>query len=116
VLALILQLRQACCHPFLVQSRSDAAASWSAVSKHLAAAPAVHGAAVVQKLQAAAQPPPPPAAAAAAAAEGAAEAEAGAAGGSAAETPDECPICLEPHEDAVLTSCGHRFCRECAEI
>ncbi|KAG6528863.1 hypothetical protein ZIOFF_011055 [Zingiber officinale] len=25
----------------------------------------------------------------------------------------ECPICLEAYEDAVLTSCAHRLCREC---
>ncbi|XP_030453460.1 DNA repair protein RAD5A isoform X2 [Syzygium oleosum] len=25
----------------------------------------------------------------------------------------ECPICLEAFEDAVLTSCAHRLCREC---
>ncbi|KAB1227332.1 putative SWI/SNF-related matrix-associated actin-dependent regulator of chromatin subfamily A member 3-like 2 [Morella rubra] len=25
----------------------------------------------------------------------------------------ECPICLEAFEDAILTPCAHRFCREC---
>lgn len=25
----------------------------------------------------------------------------------------ECPICLEVFEDAVLTPCAHRLCREC---
>lgn len=25
----------------------------------------------------------------------------------------ECPICLEAFEDAVLTPCAHRICREC---
>lgn len=25
----------------------------------------------------------------------------------------ECPICLEVFEDAVLTPCAHRMCREC---
>lgn len=25
----------------------------------------------------------------------------------------ECPICLEAFEDAVLTTCAHRLCREC---
>lgn len=25
----------------------------------------------------------------------------------------ECPICLEACEDAVLTPCAHRLCREC---
>lgn len=25
----------------------------------------------------------------------------------------ECPICLEAFEDAVLTPCAHRLCREC---
>jgi hypothetical protein len=25
----------------------------------------------------------------------------------------ECPICLEAFEDAVLTPCAHRMCREC---
>lgn len=26
---------------------------------------------------------------------------------------EECPICLEAFEDAVLTPCAHRLCREC---
>lgn len=25
----------------------------------------------------------------------------------------ECPICLEAFEDAILTPCAHRLCREC---
>ncbi|CAL9763401.1 unnamed protein product, partial [Musa acuminata subsp. burmannicoides] len=25
----------------------------------------------------------------------------------------ECPICIEAYEDAVLTPCAHRLCREC---
>lgn len=25
----------------------------------------------------------------------------------------ECPVCLEAFEDAVLTPCAHRLCREC---
>lgn len=29
------------------------------------------------------------------------------------EEQGECPICLEAFEDAVLTPCAHRLCREC---
>ncbi|KNC72007.1 hypothetical protein SARC_15444, partial [Sphaeroforma arctica JP610] len=27
--------------------------------------------------------------------------------------PPECPICLDPAEDAVLPPCGHAACRDC---
>jgi DNA repair protein RAD5 len=26
---------------------------------------------------------------------------------------DECPICLEPLDDTIVTQCAHQFCREC---
>jgi TNF receptor-associated factor 6 len=34
---------------------------------------------------------------------------------SAPESRFECPICLAWLRDPVLTSCGHRFCRNCME-
>lgn len=28
---------------------------------------------------------------------------------------EECPICMEDVADAIITSCGHVFCRDCIE-
>ena len=33
--------------------------------------------------------------------------------GDGAAACEECPVCLEPPEDAVITPCAHTFCREC---
>jgi hypothetical protein len=26
---------------------------------------------------------------------------------------EECPVCFDAFTDAVITSCGHTFCRDC---
>ena len=192
VLALLLRLRQACDHPFLVLSRSDTTASFGAVARHLGAgsstarAAAILGRVASAQMTATAAVPclrsplttqtladgnRPMAGAldvevameaveAVEAVESAQATEGGLAsavgeaervdpvtGESATEVPEaqakpagtssaegkavcesedgsgaahdaargreECPICLEPPEDAVVTACAHTYCREC---
>ncbi|XP_059659342.1 DNA repair protein RAD5A isoform X2 [Cornus florida] len=96
ILELLLRLRQCCDHPFLVMSRGDAH-EFSDLNK-LAKRFLKGGRDVVE--------------------------------GEAKDVPSrayiqevveelrkgeqgECPICLEAFEDAVLTPCAHRLCREC---
>ena len=108
VLELLLRLRQACAHPFLAQSRGDAKASAAKLGRHLnkgGGAASTRTARVLAKLN------------------GRARGGGGRDGGeacvpcasAAADTSerDECPICLEPPDDAVITTCAHTFCREC---
>ena len=112
VLAMLLQMRQACDHPFLVLARPGASTDLSKIGQTLlrrwrdthrsqspaeseggdgpAAAPPSEAfiASQVAQLQQAR--------------EGGADDESG-----------QCVICLEMLEDPVITSCAHQFCREC---
>ena len=200
VLALLLRLRQACDHPFLVLSRSDTTASFSTVARHLGAGPSNTRATAILGRVASAQATPATASAVvpcsrppstvrtpadsarqmaggsnvqaamidSAGASGTApameivESATGAEAAGVAEVPEaaeavtdepvavvaeveatpmepssaepkavsasqhgdsaahdaargreECPICLEPPDDAVVTACAHTYCREC---
>ena len=153
VLAMLLQLRQACDHPHLVLSRADTDADLGRIGKQLlrrwremkqATGESVEGAAGAQSLvsqsryledtllrlkrQASGGPQGPQGPQGSALAEdkensnapsdeaAGAEAAAEAAGGKAAEGEaegEECVVCLDAFDDAVLTSCAHQFCREC---
>lgn len=121
VLELLLRLRQACDHPYLSQSRGGLGASRGALARKLGeAGPSAHAAAVLSKAWPAEGAVPSGARPSGAGAGGAGAEEAsdfaGDANPSGAVPPpsaDECPICLDPMEDAVMTSCLHTFCREC---
>eukprot|EP00965_Chrysotila_dentata_P245449 6206561-Pleurochrysis_carterae.AAC.2 len=131
VLELLLRLRQACDHPYLAQSRSDTATSKTAIERHLRAGGAntSHSNKVLQRMLAKridAHRAGKGSAGEGAGADGV-EIDAGDGDGEPVEEQDggdgskfdedsreECPVCLEPPEDAVVTSCGHTFCRECA--
>jgi DNA repair protein RAD5 len=96
ILELLLRLRQCCDHPFLVMSRGDTAeySDLNKLSKRFLSGKSsgleregkdVPSEAFVQEVV-----------------EELRKGEQG-----------ECPICLEALEDAVLTPCAHRLCREC---
>ncbi|KAJ3675073.1 hypothetical protein LUZ60_004115 [Juncus effusus] len=94
ILELLLRLRQCCDHPFLVLSRGDteAYADLNKLAKRLAKGGGASTStkskeayinSVVEDLS------------------------------KGELSKGECPICLEAFEDAVLTPCAHRLCREC---
>ncbi|KAG2333517.1 hypothetical protein Bca52824_004697 [Brassica carinata] len=96
ILELLLRLRQCCDHPFLVMSRGDTAeySDLKKLAKRFLGGKSsglekegkdVPSVAFVQEVV-----------------EELSKGEQG-----------ECPICLEAFEDAVLTPCAHRLCREC---
>ncbi|XP_078157224.1 DNA/RNA helicase protein isoform X3 [Carex rostrata] len=87
ILELLLRLRQCCDHPFLVMSRGDTQeySDLNKLTKRLLKAEEGVSKAYIK--------------------EAVEELEKGEGG--------ECPICLEALEDAVLTPCAHRMCREC---
>ena len=117
VLAMISRLRQACNHPHLVTHNSGFVREGESLLNELDA----------MGIQEAPKPPPPPAAAAAAAGSGGdggipqlleAELERFRDNISWGPPLEECcPICLdvvgEGDGDAVITLCGHIFCRDC---
>ena len=104
VLALLLRLRQCCDHPFLVLSRSDTGNTLGAVEKHLGGGTgASRAAAVLERVKQQGSSGSGSSEGAEATEEGAAE----------EQNRDECPVCLEPPDDAVITPCAHSFCREC---
>ena len=112
VLELLLRLRQACDHPYLAQSRGGLGASRSVISKRVSEAgkSSSHATTLLNKTRASL-------AATTQGSEGrsdntATSCIAATAADSSAEA-DECPVCLDPIDDAVLTSCLHTFCREC---
>ncbi|XP_074312449.1 DNA repair protein RAD5A [Silene latifolia] len=95
ILELLLRLRQCCDHPFLVMSRGDTQdfADLDKLAKRfLRGDPAAEGEDKIVPSKAYIQ-------------EVVEELRKGEQG--------ECPICLEAFEDAVLTPCAHRLCREC---
>lgn len=96
ILELLLRLRQCCDHPFLVMSRGDTQdfADLNKLAKRFLRGGhgAAEGEAKVVPSRAYIQ-------------EVVEELRKGEQG--------ECPICLEAFEDAVLTPCAHRLCREC---
>lgn len=96
ILELLLRLRQCCDHPFLVMSRGDTQdfADLNKLAKRFlrGGRDAAEGEAKVVPSRAYIQ-------------EVVEELRKGEQG--------ECPICLEAFEDAVLTPCAHRLCREC---
>ncbi|CAN1193201.1 DNA repair protein RAD5A [Linum perenne] len=96
ILELLLRLRQCCDHPFLVMSRGDTQeyADMNKLAKRLLKG----GQSVLQRRD---QDVP----SVAYIQEVVDELQKGEQG--------ECPICLEAFEDAVLTPCAHRLCREC---
>ncbi|CAL9191464.1 unnamed protein product [Musa hybrid cultivar] len=96
ILELLLRLRQCCDHPFLVMSRGDTQefSDLNKLAKHFLKGGkdagngdtcAVPSKAYIKEVV-----------------EELRKGEEG-----------ECPICLEAYEDAVLTPCAHRLCREC---
>ncbi|KAI3716560.1 hypothetical protein L1987_67522 [Smallanthus sonchifolius] len=95
ILELLLRLRQCCDHPFLVMSRGDTQefSDLSKLAKHflkggkeaMEEGKEMPSKAYIQEVVK--------------------ELQKGEEG--------ECPICLEAFEDAVLTPCAHRLCREC---
>ncbi|KAH7561169.1 hypothetical protein JRO89_XS10G0183700 [Xanthoceras sorbifolium] len=96
ILELLLRLRQCCDHPYLVMSRGDAQqySDLNKLAKHFlkgsdkileGEAKDVPSRAYIQEVV-----------------EELRKGEQG-----------ECPICLEAFDDAVLTPCAHRLCREC---
>ncbi|KAH7680561.1 DNA helicase protein [Dioscorea alata] len=94
ILELLLRLRQCCDHPFLVMSRGDTQeyADLNKLAKHfLKAAKDSSGDSNIVPSKAYVK-------------EVVEELRKG---------EGECPICLEAFEDAVLTPCAHRLCREC---
>ncbi|WOL01625.1 hypothetical protein Cni_G10342 [Canna indica] len=96
ILELLLRLRQCCDHPFLVMSRGDTQefADLNKLARHFLKG----GKDVVDG-------DPYAAPSKAYIKEVVDELRKGEEG--------ECPICLEAYEDAVLTPCAHRLCREC---
>lgn len=96
ILELLLRLRQCCDHPFLVMSRGDTRefADLDKLAKRFlrGGRGAVEGENKVMPSKAYIE-------------EVVEELRKGEQG--------ECPICLEAFEDAVLTPCAHRLCREC---
>ncbi|KAJ4843600.1 DNA repair protein rad5a [Turnera subulata] len=91
ILELLLRLRQCCDHPFLVMSRGDTQ-EYSDLSKLAKRFVKDEGEAKDMPPRAFVQ-------------EVMEELQKG--------EQSECPICLEACEDAVLTPCAHRLCREC---
>ncbi|KAL3530434.1 hypothetical protein ACH5RR_009756 [Cinchona calisaya] len=96
ILELLLRLRQCCDHPFLVMSRGDTQ-EFSDLNK--LASRFLKGCEGIVEGQARDLP------SRAYVEEVVEELRKGEVG--------ECPICLEAFEDAVLTPCAHRLCREC---
>ncbi|XP_062172671.1 DNA repair protein RAD5A isoform X2 [Alnus glutinosa] len=96
ILELLLRLRQCCDHPFLVMSRGDTQ-EFSDLNK--LAKRFLKGSHKAQEGEAKDEP------SRAYIQEVVEELRKGEKG--------ECPICLEAFEDAVLTPCAHRLCREC---
>ncbi|KAK9168442.1 hypothetical protein Syun_000582 [Stephania yunnanensis] len=96
ILELLLRLRQCCDHPFLVMSRGDTKefADLNKLGKHF-----LKGGKDVSRRD------PDDVPSRAYIQEVVEELRKGEKG--------ECPICLEAFEDAVLTPCAHRMCREC---
>ncbi|PON53378.1 Cdk-activating kinase assembly factor [Parasponia andersonii] len=96
ILELLLRLRQCCDHPFLVMSRGDTQefSDLNKLAKHFlkGSQNSVEGEVKDMPSRAYIQ-------------EVMEELRNGEQG--------ECPICLEAFEDAVLTPCAHRLCREC---
>ncbi|XP_028097411.1 DNA repair protein RAD5A isoform X1 [Camellia sinensis] len=96
ILELLLRLRQCCDHPFLVMSRGDTQefSDLNKLAKRFlkGGQEVVEGEANVVPSRAYIQ-------------EVVEELRKGEQG--------ECPICLEAFEDAILTPCAHRLCREC---
>ncbi|PIA54804.1 hypothetical protein AQUCO_00900998v1 [Aquilegia coerulea] len=96
ILELLLRLRQCCDHPFLVMSRGDTQefSDLNKLAKRFlkGGQDAVPGESSVVPSEAYVQ-------------EVVEELRKGEKG--------ECPICLEAFEDAVMTPCAHRLCREC---
>ncbi|XP_077235884.1 DNA/RNA helicase protein isoform X2 [Tasmannia lanceolata] len=96
ILELLLRLRQCCDHPFLVMSRGDTQefSDLNKLAKRFlkGGQDAVHGESIDGPSRAYIE-------------EVVEELRKGEKG--------ECPICLEAFEDAVLTPCAHRLCREC---
>lgn len=95
ILELLLRLRQCCDHPFLVMSRGDTQeyADLNKLAKRF-----LHGGNSVVNGNSSSLPSK------AYIEEVVQELQKG---------EGECPICLEAFEDAVLTPCAHRLCREC---
>ncbi|KAJ4817502.1 hypothetical protein LUZ62_030068 [Rhynchospora pubera] len=87
ILELLLRLRQCCDHPFLVLSRGDTQeySDLNKLTKRLLKGEEGASKAYIKEVVE--------------------DLEKGERG--------ECPICLEALEDAVLTPCAHRMCREC---
>ncbi|KAF3453101.1 hypothetical protein FNV43_RR03535 [Rhamnella rubrinervis] len=96
ILELLLRLRQCCDHPFLVMSRGDTQefSDLNKLARHFlkGSQNSAEGEAKDQPSRAYVQE----------VLEELCKGEQG-----------ECPICLEAFEDAVLTPCAHRICREC---
>lgn len=122
VLELLLRLRQACAHPFLVQAQGNANASASALGRHLkqGSASSARSARMLTKLSGQAQKgTATPFVQRCQPCEDGGATEDASVGDSAdgtagdEEEREECPVCLEPPDDAVITSCAHTFCREC---
>uniref|UniRef100_A0A7N0UMJ6 DNA/RNA helicase protein n=1 Tax=Kalanchoe fedtschenkoi TaxID=63787 RepID=A0A7N0UMJ6_KALFE len=95
ILELLLRLRQCCDHPFLVMSRGDTK-EYSDLNKLAKRFLKYDGDSLDKELGA------PSRAYIKEVVEDIQKGEQG-----------ECPICLEAFEDAVLTPCAHRLCREC---
>lgn len=103
VLHMLLQLRQACDHPYLVLARSGADADISRL-----------GARLLRQWQSEQGGDSQPSAAASAQfLERTMRELESAGGGPASDAPSECVICLDQFDDPVLTRCSHTFCREC---
>lgn len=96
ILELLLRLRQCCDHPFLVMSRGDTQefADLNKLAKHFLRGTYNASEGEVKDVPSRAYVQ-----------EVVEELRKGEQG--------ECPICLEAFEDAVLTPCAHRLCREC---
>ncbi|GAB4824772.1 DNA repair protein rad5a [Ancistrocladus abbreviatus] len=96
ILELLLRLRQCCDHPFLVMSRGDTQefSDLNKLANHF-----VKGGRGSDEVEANSMP------SRAYIQEVVEELRKGEEG--------ECPVCLEAFEDAVLTPCAHRLCREC---
>lgn len=103
VLELLLRLRQACCHPWLVFAASQADAKVSDDRESMYRMFAAGGsAAFAEQAVAAAQ------------SRKGADGEGDAASAAAAAASQPCPICLSDMEDATaLKRCGHAGCRDC---
>ncbi|KAF4349866.1 hypothetical protein F8388_021766 [Cannabis sativa] len=92
ILELLLRLRQCCNHPYLVMSRGDSQkfADLNKLAKRFL------------DLNSSSAPAPPSRAYVEEVVDGIRHGD-----------NSECPICLESADDAVLTPCAHRMCREC---